>query len=370
MNTSAWRTSLCALAVTAALTVAVSVRSPRDAVAAEPPPPAPVEVEAATNEYFAPLLWSPASVVSRADARVATEQDGRVEFVAEIGAQVAAGGVLARLDDRMLALREKELIAELARIDAQLDYATRQQQRLGQLAEQSTISGAALDEARSQREVLAQDRRRAEVALETARHRLANAVVRAPFDGTVVERFTEVGEYVGIGASVLRMVDTQRVEVQARAPVAMAAHVRPGMRLTLRSGDQQRTEAVRAVVPVGDASSRQFELRLALAATDWPVGTALEVGLPSEAPRDVIAAPRDALLLRPGEAFVIRVGEDDSAERVPVTTGGAQGDWVEVIGDVQAGDRLVVRGGERLLPGQKVRVTGGAAAAELAAGAR
>jgi RND family efflux transporter MFP subunit len=339
------------------------------AAAAQEPPPAPVSVEPAVSERFAPLLWSPASVVSRGDARVASEQDGRVVFVAEVGTQVARGGVLARLDKTLLALREKELQADLARIDAQLDYARRQEQRLAQLAEQKTISGAALDEARSQRAVLEQERRRAGLALDTAKYRLANAEVRAPFAGSVAERFIEVGEYLGVGAAVVRLVDTANVEVQARAPVALATHVQPGMPLAVRGNGVERRARVRAVVPVGDASSRQFELRLALDAAHWPIGAALEVGLPSDVPRQAIAVPRDALLLRPGESFVVRVADDDSAERVPVTTGSAQGDYVEVTGDVRAGDRLVVRGGERLRPGQKVRIEAlPGSRADLAAG--
>jgi RND family efflux transporter MFP subunit len=337
---------------------------------AQQPPPAPVSIGPAIKERFAPILWSPASVVSRGDARVAAEQDGRVVFVAEVGDVIAKGGVLAKLDEQLLQLRERELRAELARIGAQLDYAVKQERRLAQLAEQSTISGAALDEARSQKAVLQQERKRAEIALQTARHRLANAVVRAPFAGTVAERFIEAGEYLGIGAPVLRLVDTGNVEVQARAPVALATHVQPGMQLTLRGDGAEQRGRVRAVVPVGDASSRQFELRLALDASHWPIGSALEVGLPSAAPREVVAVPRDALLLRPGEAFVLRVADDDSAERVPVRTGSAQGEWIEVSGDVQAGDRLIVRGGERLQPGQKVRIEAlhGAGGPDVAAG--
>ena len=65
---------------------------------------------------------------------------------------------------------------------------------------------------------------------------------------------------------------------------------------------------------------------------------------------------RDALVLRANETFVLKVGDDETAQRVSVRTGSAQGDLVEVIGDVASGDRLVIRGGERLAPGQKVRI--------------
>ena len=53
----------------------------------------------------------------------------------------------------------------------------------------ASIAGSQHDEARSQRRVLEQDLQRARVALDQTRHRVRNSTVRAPFDGTVVERF-------------------------------------------------------------------------------------------------------------------------------------------------------------------------------------
>jgi hypothetical protein len=156
--------------------------------------------------------------------------------------------------------------------------------------------------------------------------------------------------------AVVRLVNTRELEVRAQAPVNLAARLQPGMKVSLRHGESESSHAVRAVVPVGDESSRQFELRIALAKPQWPIGSALQVGLPSAEPRAVVAVPRDALVLRASETFVVRVADDDTTQRVTVRTGGAQGEMVEVIGDVHAGDRLVVRGGERLMPGQRVRV--------------
>jgi RND family efflux transporter MFP subunit len=371
-------TRALSLAVAAALAVSIagafSTRATaQEAEATEPqgPPPAPVSVAQAKQTEFAPLLWAPGSVVSREDARVATEQDGRVTQVAEVGTRVRRGDVLAQLEDNLLRLQERQNQADIDRIEAQLDYARSQEERLGALVQKNSIAGSQHDEARSQRRVLEQDLQRARVALDQARHRLRNATVRAPFDGTVAERFIQTGEYLGIGMPVVRLVNTASLEVRAQAPVNLAARLKPGMDVALREGETELHQIVRAVVPVGDESSRQFELRIALDSAQWPIGSALQVGLPSAAPRAVVAVPRDALVLRANETFVVKVGADDTAQRVPVRTGGAQGELVEVIGDVVAGDRLVVRGGERLSPGQRVRIDGDAAQTPtLAAGGR
>lgn len=351
-----------ALAVAAAGAFAPSAVAQDEAPASQGPPPAPVTIASAQAAQFAPLLWAPGSVVSREDAKVASEQDGRVTQVAEVGTVVKQGDALARLDDALLRLQERQNQSDIDRIQAQLDYARQQEERLSALMKKNSIAGSQHDEARSQRRVLEQELQRARVALDQTRHRLRNSTVRAPFEGMVAERFIQAGEYLGTGAQVVRLVNTRDLEVKAQAPVSLAARLKPGMRVSLREGENAEVaQVVRAVVPVGDESSRQFELRIALDEARWPIGSALQVGLPSAEPREVVAVPRDALVLRASETFVVKVADDDTTQRVSVKTGGAQGELVEVIGDVHAGDRLVVRGGERLIPGQKVKSDGAAA---------
>ncbi|MBD8526472.1 efflux RND transporter periplasmic adaptor subunit [Pseudomarimonas arenosa] len=330
------------------------------------PPPANVAVGVALEQTLSPLQWSPASVVSRRDARVAAEQAGRVTEMAEIGQVIAAGAVLARLDDRQLRLAVQDAKAAEARIAARLDYARAQEKRMESLVGQSTVSRAQLDEVSAERRMQEQDLAAAKVAVKQAELRLTQSTVRAPFAGTVVERLVEVGEFLSAGSPVVRLVDTVNLEAQVRAPVQLAGFVKQGDALQLRQGDWRAEHPVRAVVPVGDATSRQFELRVALPPSALPIGAALDVGLPSAMPSRVVTVPRDAIVLRPGERYVVRVAEGNVAERVTVSVGTTMDDRVAVTGAVAAGDQLVIRGAERVQPGQALNLLG--AGEELAAG--
>jgi RND family efflux transporter MFP subunit len=151
-------------------------------------------------------------------------------------------------------------------------------------------------------------------------------------------------------------VDTGSVEVVARAPVSVAPHLSEGMAVVLREDEREFPGRIRTVVPVGDQRSRMFEIRVVPEEGDWLIGSAVRVALPSSAPRDVIAVPRDALVLRRDSTFVFRVTEEEKAERVEVETGIGEGELIEVTGEVAAGDRVVVRGGERLREGQMVSI--------------
>lgn len=337
------------------------------AVAAAAPPPVRVEVAPAVTASFAPVHWSPGSVASREDARIAAETGGRVEFVAEVGTRVVAGDELARVDAAPLRLRERQAEADLARLRAQLDFSRKQEARYAALVRDGGISGAQLDQVAAERRMREQDVAAATVALEQARLALRQATVRAPFAGVVVERSVQLGEFLAVGAPVARLVNPDALEVRTRAPVALAGGLQAGTAVSVRDGDSVESVPLATVVPVGDEASRQLELRVALtpaqvARHGWVVGAAVQVGVPSAAPQAVVAVPRDALLLRADGSYVVRVTADGSSTRLPVETGETQDGLVAVRGDVHDGELLVVRGAERLAPGQ--RVTFDAAAAE------
>jgi multidrug efflux pump subunit AcrA (membrane-fusion protein) len=95
----------------------------------------------------------------------------------------------------------------------------------------------------------------------------------------------------------------------------------------------------------------------------WPIGSAVRVDLPAARTGGAsLVVPRDAVIVRADGAHVFRVGKDNTAERVTVRVGNGDAKRVEVTGALAAGDRVIVRGGERLRPGQAVTVasTGGA----------
>ena len=85
-------------------------------------------------------------------------------------------------------------------------------------------------------------------------------------------------------------------------------------------GERKVSGKVRAVIPVGDERSRMVELRIAL--TDrWRVGAPVRVEIAPRDVRKVVTVPRDAVILRQGASYVMRVRADNTAERVAVNIG-------------------------------------------------
>lgn len=320
------------------------------------PPAAIVEVAKADLAPIAPRRWVPGSVVSRDDAKLATSAAGRIEYVAEVGTRLKTGDRVAKLEDQAIRLHLEDARSEVARIRAQRELAERQNERLEKLVASHSIAANQLDEARAQVSQFVAQLRQAEVRVRSAQYDLDQTEVHAPFPGVVSERLAQRGEFVATGASIAHLVDITHLEARVQAPLALAAMVHPGMELAVRAGEQTSKARVRAVVPVGEEHSRQFELRIVLNDTLLLVGNAIEVALPERDVARTMAVPRDALVTRADGSYVVRVAGDGSSERVSVRAGASDGELTAVEGPLHAGDLVVVRGAERLSPGQKVQV--------------
>jgi len=338
------------------------------ALGQEGPPTAPVHVGYALEQDMAPFVWVPGTVVSRNVAPIASQVAGQLTWVAEVGDRVEKGQAVARIDDASLDLQLRNDAATIKRLEAQLTYLDQQVERLERLTEQQVVPANDLEEAQSQHQAAEQELVQAKVARDRTLYGLDRTQVKAPFAGEIVRRLQQPGSYSSVGEEVVLLVDTVEVEVQAQAPLSVAPHLSEGMVVTVEVEGREMQGKLRRIIAVGDQRSRMFEIRVALGNELVIVGTAVRVALPTNRSRRVIAVPRDALILRSEGIYVFKVTEDGTAERVTVETGMGHDSLIEVRGDLGSGDKVVVRGGERLRPGQAVSIASGGDVAGSPAG--
>lgn len=318
--------------------------------------PALVKVADARMINLSSVVLVPGTVLSRDDARLSAEVDGRLLQVAEVGTVVKAGEPVAIIEDQNLRLLGQEMQAETRRAQARMEFLGNEVQRFATLAKTNLASVNQLEQARSELAVAQGDLDVAKARLAQNSDQLARTRLLAPFAGVVVERLMRPGERVADGGIVVRLVDQQNLEVVARAPLDYYAFSQVGEQLSLRAGSQELTAIIRTVVAVGDENTHQFELRLDLQGQPFQVGQTVRVSVPSSNAREVLTVPRDALVLRPEGITIFIIDAQQQAQQIAVSTGLGSGDRIEVTGDVKAGDKVVIRGNERLQPGQSVQV--------------
>ncbi len=215
---------------------------------------------------------------------------------------------------------------------------------------------AAIEDGRGRMATVAQ--RRAE--LELARKRLADASVRAPFDGTVQARPASVGEYVAAGTPIVQLVKTDPLRLRLEVPERECILVRTGqVVLLLVEGDTNtyRGELAR-LSPALDDQTRMLRVE-----ADVPREGSLRPGLFARARiivterEQALTVPLEALTTFAGLEKVVGVREGKAVEQV-IATGRRGPDWVEVLSGLEAGEAVVLSPGS-LRTGQRVRASHG-----------
>ena len=308
---------------------------------------------------------------------VAARINGPIQdFRVEVGDRIEAGQVIAVLDAAALRARRdlyagrlSEARAEASVKKAELALARLEHKRLEKLKKSAAFSQARFDDARQKVVIAKAEVRQAETAiagakadLQLAEINLYNTEIRAPYAGVVTERLTETGAYLQIGEPVIRMIGDRTLEIEAEVPFQRLAGLEPGVEVRLQLDDGTKHSAVvRALLPSENPLTRTRAVRFVPNFGDplRPLAHEQSVTLqiPIGAARRVLSVHKDAIVKRNGKDIVFVVA-GDGVEARPVQLGMAVGSRFEVLDGLSEGERVVVRGNERLKPGAKVRVIG------------
>jgi RND family efflux transporter MFP subunit len=319
------------------------------------PPPAAVAVAQARSMTMAPHTVLPGTVVSLRDSVIASETSGKILNIANIGDVILKGEVIAEIDSSDAQQLVDQRRADLQRLQSLLSYHNNYYERVGVEDNKLGVSEIGIAELRSNRDTAKADVASAAATLKSAQNDLQRTSIRAPFNGRVVSQSIQMGEYAQVGGAIARLVDIENLEVSARVPATMVQPIKAETLLQITGMGKSFSAPMRALVPVGDAISRTMELRVRLTDSGLLVGSPVRVSLPSAPAREVVAVPRDAVVLRSDAQYVFAIDDEGKAKRSEVQLGYAQDDMIEVIGDIAADATVVVRGGERLRDGQAVK---------------
>ncbi len=319
-------------------------------------PAVPVKVVEAVQMELFEEAWLSGTVIGRYDSKIAAEVEGRLEQVLDVGNHVKKGDKLASSESLALSLRVDEMEAEILPGEARLDFLQREVKRLSILAEQNNTAKNRLDEVSSQYRQTGGELKVVRARLAQSKDQLARTVLYAPFDGVVTERYKTEGERVEKGDPVVRLVNIKDLEIQVRVPQEVINNLHANANIPVKDAEHSLEAQLRTYVPVGDTLSRLFELRLSFSESEWMSGHAVRVSVPVSRPEQVLVVPRDALVIRQNNISVFKINSNNIAEFVAVEAGQSKDELIEVTGDLVAGDKIVIRGNERLRPGQIVMI--------------
>jgi len=326
------------------------------AYAAEPEKPAHlVSVESVKKEQVNPSIWLPANVISRKNAPISAEQTGQLLWIEDVGSQVTKGQLLAQIDDRHLKLQLARQKTQVKQHQADVDYLTGQKARFLKLREKNNSALSEYERVNKDLTIAINEVAALNISVEQTLLALEKTTIKAPFAGNISQRFVHVGELITIGRPLVQLIDTKNLDIKIAAPISIAPYLKRGNKVMVKWNQTLLELPVRTWSQAGDQASRTFDVRLSADGMAMLAGTAVTVSLPKEQAREAILVPRDALMLRENETYVLTVDDEQKAHKVSVLVGQGVDSWVSVIGTLSVEDSVVVRGGERLQSGEKVR---------------
>jgi len=356
----------------------------------------PLEVEVATISERAAgtqaaVLNASGYVTARRRATVSSKITGKVvEVNVEEGMAVKEGQVLARLDDVVarssVAMADAQVKASrsaLEESEVRLSEARVNLNRMAELLKGGIVGQADVDTAKAQVDSIAarikalnEQVRVAESQADFARTNLDDTIIRAPFSGVAISKDAQPGEMVspvsaGGGftrTGICTIVDMKSLEIEVDVNESYINRVRPDQDVTAildAYPDFQIPASVITAVPTADRQKATVLVRIKFKKLDPRILPDMGVKVSflrepgdNAAPvtKAIALAPKSAVVTDNKQSYVFVLGAEDIVERRAVSTGGLDGDRVEVIAGLRAGDRVVIAPPATLQAGMKVAI--------------
>jgi membrane fusion protein (multidrug efflux system) len=312
------------------------------------------------------------------------------------GAPVKAGQVLFVIDPKPLEAQAASVEADLARARAQLSQAQREAARLKPLAERKAIGQKEYDDAVSNGELAAASVKSAEAKLREARLSLGYTRVVAPISGLTSRATKSEGSLVSVGADSLLTTISQTDPMWVQFNISENEKLRIDRAVAEKKLAWPANDAMDVIVKLADGTSLPLKGRINF--NDTRINTAtgtyetraefpnkdnvltsgqfVRVVLNGAKRIDAFAVPQAAVLDGPQGKFVYVAGKDKDGKDVALPKPVKLGDWITageanqwiVESGLAAGDKVIVEGNAKLMPGGPIKLGGSPAASAPAGG--
>lgn len=313
--------------------------------------PVPVSVQRLGDLRVVRELQAPATVMSANRAIIMSEVTALIEEVlADVGASVAKGALLIRLDDDNARLALAQDQASLEALDAQIVEAKQRLTRAQELLSRDFISDDELIARQTDLAVLQANRQGQVVRIQISELALGRTRIRAPFAATVVQRQAQVGNFAQPGTPLLTLVQTDQREVDAELDPRYALHIPNVSNLRYVSQGREYPVELTRLSDVIETDTRKLRARLRFTADAAPIGSSGQLAWSEDS--GVVPV---TLIVQRGSAFGVFAARNGKAVfiEIPAAQEGRPAPL-----DLPDDTMIVSRGHVRLQNGDQLQITG------------
>jgi membrane fusion protein (multidrug efflux system) len=308
---------------------------------------APVKVISVGTGMISSYITSSTTVDTEQHVEVFSKATGTCDSVlVEEGDKVKKGQTLAVLDNSQAKLAEIQARTNRDKLAASL-------KRADQMFNDELLSKEEFDDIRYRFES-------ASAEWEMAKIRLEDTVITAPISGTIAQKNVKEGMYVTLAISLFRIVDFDSLIAIIFVPELEMSNLEIGQNVTVTADALPGKEfegKIKRISPVVDPSSGTIKVTVDLSenSAELVPGVFIRARIVVDTHENVIILPKRALVKKEDRSCVFIV-KDDIAHESELSTGYADGENVEVLSGLAAGDLVVIDGQTRLRNGTSVRI--------------
>ncbi len=222
----------------------------------------PVTVQPLSELLFHPVKKAPARVVCLQNSQLSSQLSALVQAVAvQVGQRVKKGQLLVKLECDDYQIRREQLQAEKKSLQADWQFARYQYQRSKKLLQSKSVSEESYQQLRAKVHQLEARQKLLDSKIKLAQKNIDRCQIKAPFDGVITQRQIHAGENVAPGTPLLRLMNTDDLEVEVQVPVVLVDSLNyRALNFVYRNHDYPLT--IRAVLPSIETRARHQRVRL------------------------------------------------------------------------------------------------------------
>ncbi len=321
------------------------------------------------------ILTASGYVVAQRKASLASKATGRLVYLGVVeGDSVKKGQIIARIENDDVLAKVEQAEAALKLNEAELLEAKNNFERQKKLVDSDLSSKAELEAAEARYKRIIANIELAKAQLKQAKVEVEYTYIRAPFNGTVLNKNADIGEMVSpLGASttsrsaVVTIADMSSLQVEADVSESNIQKIQAGQRceISLDAYPDFRYQGyVDKIVPTADRSKATVLVKVAFRKYDSKVLPEMSAKVnfltgsedkSAEKSEPVLVIPSSALLKENGKTFVFVV-DGNSAKSVEIKTGKSIGKYTEILNGLIEGEQVIISELKNIKDGSEIKI--------------
>lgn len=325
-------------------------------------PPAQVVITKVVHEEIAQNQAMLGTLYYERVSHISSELAGLVAQVhVKEGERIKHGAAIITINTEILDTDIRLSKTRIAQIALRIEKSEKNFQRLERLYAQEGVSEKDYEDALYTYQDLIKEKQATEDTLQKLLIKKQRSAIKAPFDGVVLSKNVDIGDWVQQGKEIVSIGSTNDLFVKVPVGETMLRHISVGdqVPVTINAYGLELVGAIHAIAPKADPQTKNVFLKVKIPPQDnIAENMSATIHVAASAKKTLAIIPRDALIKFQGKDFVYSV-KDGKAVILPVNIVAFLGQRVGVDNPyIVPGMAVVIEGNERLRPDQAVVVTG------------